>query len=329
MTTRQMFDTPSDFLAHLRAVYAKPAIGGIPDHELLGRTQGDLRAPDPQVTYTPEQLRNLSLVGERLKAQVYGSLAPDVAARVLPSIALGVLDTGEANAAIYKSPDGKYAILLNNGLMLLLNKFFKLIIAWESPRAVTYCNRKPAEELTVEELRGYLPELIEAYKQYGAPYGAMLKLDSSGVGRQSALLHLSELFIVCHELGHFLNGDLDDGSSFCCVEGRPWLQKFEENKDRTTEYAADVTGFRLLHDVMKAMPGDVRPLHGLQAIISLFNLFFLLTEGESASHPDPRSRSVNIARHFFGQDFAATLERSYDDPDLLRSLFPQSPFPAA
>jgi hypothetical protein len=323
MNRHQSFATPDDFLAHLRAVYANPASGDLPDEELLTRTQNDLRALHPQFTYTPDQLKGMTLVGERLKAEVFGSLPFDINARILSNIALGVLDTGEANAAIYKSRDEKYAILLNNGLMLLLNKFFKLIIAWENPALVTYCNRKPADELTSEELHSYLPELVETYKQYGAPHGAMLKLDRSVTGRQSALLHLSELFIICHELGHFLNGDLEDDTHFSAVAGRSWLRKFQENKDHAIEYAADATGFRLLEILLKTIPGNFTSLNGLQAVISLFNLFFLLTQGESSSHPNPRSRSVKIARQFFGTDFGNTLERSYDDPELLRTLFPQ------
>ena len=247
----------------------------------------------------------------------------DIAARVFPNIALGMLDTGEANDAIYKSQDGKYAILLNTGLMLLLNKFSKLIIAWNDPRLVTYCNRKPAKDLTVTELRGYLPELIETYKQHGVPYGARLKLQSSVAGRQSSLLHLSELFIVCHELGHFLNGDLEDEANFCAVEGKPGLKRFEENKDHAIEYAADATGFGLLKDVLKILPNGSTPQNGLLAIINLFNLFYLLTDGDSHSHPNPRSRSVNIGRTYFGEEFADKLQKSYDDPTLLRSLFLQ------
>ncbi|MBA4020283.1 MAG: hypothetical protein C0483_24240 [Pirellula sp.] len=323
MKTRQSFSTPEDFLSQLQTEYAESALEGAPDSEFMARTQADLNALDNTVTYTAEQLRSMAVVGAQLKEHVYGSLAADMAARIVPNIAVGILDTGEANAAIFKSPDGKYAILLNNGLLLLLNKFVKLMIAWEDPGRVIYCNRKPAEELTVGELREFLPELVETYKQYGAPHGAMLKLAPYVVGRQSSLLHLMELFIVCHELGHFLNGDLDNESDFCVVEDRPWLRKFEENKDHAIEYAADATGFQLLQTVLQAIPGNFSPLNGLQAIILLFNLFFLLTEDESPSHPNPRTRSVRIARQFFGESFADALESSYENPELLRALFPK------
>ncbi|QDV73642.1 hypothetical protein [Botrimarina mediterranea] len=160
MTTPQTFATADDFLAYLRVFYAAPASGDNPDTEMVARTQADMQALQPGAAYTPEQLNMMSVVGEQLKAEVYGSLSPEVAARVHPCIALGVLDTGEANAAIYKSSDGKYAILINTGLMQLLNKFVKIIIAWDDPRLVTYCNLTPAEDLTVAQLREYLPELV-------------------------------------------------------------------------------------------------------------------------------------------------------------------------
>ncbi|QDV73641.1 hypothetical protein [Botrimarina mediterranea] len=151
----------------------------------------------------------------------------------------------------------------------------------------------------------------------------MLKLHPSVAGRQSALLHLAELFIVCHELGHFLNGDLENETRFCAVDGNPWLQRFEENQDHAIEYAADATGFGLLQEVLTTLPTAYTPQNALQSVIIVFNLFYLLTEGESHSHPNPRSRSVNIARKYFGEEFADTVQKSYDDPELLRSLFPQ------
>jgi hypothetical protein len=101
------------------------------------------------------------------------------------------------------------------------------------------------------------------------------------------------------------------------------LKRFEENRDHAIEYAADAVGFGLLKDMLKTLPGGYTPHNGLQAIITLFNLLYLLTEGESHSHPNPRKRSVNIARKYFGDEFADTLQKSYDDPELLRSLFQQ------
>jgi hypothetical protein len=322
------FATPDQFLEYLRTAYGRPAALGTPDVEMIERTRADLRDANPDAPFTPEGLRDMKLVGERLKSEVYGSLAPDIAARVLPNVVLGVLDTGEANAAIYKSHDAKYAILLNTGLLLLLNKFAKLIVAWQDTSVVAYCNRKPAAELTLDELQSYLPELVATYKQYGAPYGALLKLNPSAIGRQSTLLHLSELFVVCHELGHFLNGDLENEELFCAVDGKPELRRFEENRDHAIEYAADATGFALLQDVLKPTTEGFRPEYGLLGIINLFNLFYLLTEGESLSHPNPRARTVRLARHFFGDTFAKTLEDSFADPQLLRSLFPLPDRPA-
>jgi hypothetical protein len=56
----------------------------------------------------------------------------------------------------------------------------------------------------------------------------------------------------------------------------------------------------------------------------LFNLFYLLSDGDSASHPNPRLRTIKIAERHFGKAVAETMLKSYDDPALLRSLFPDA-----
>lgn len=62
---------------------------------------------------------------------------------------------------------------------------------------------------------------------------------------------------------------------------------------------------------------------GLQlipAVVSLFNLFYLLGARASKTHPHPLERGVRIVERFFGSERAEALRRSYEDPTELVEL---------
>lgn len=45
----------------------------------------------------------------------------------------------------------------------------------------------------------------------------LIKLRSKETSRCSTILRLAETFVLCHELAHFLNGDLNDEKSYCAL----------------------------------------------------------------------------------------------------------------
>jgi hypothetical protein len=230
---------------------------------------------------------------------------------------VGVLNCGEANAHLFKSLDNKYAIVITRGMMNLLHKYNKFLLGRARPDLVVYCNRKEATTLSAEDLREYASEMIETYKQVGVPYGAMIKLDLSLLTLHALALTTMELFIICHELGHFLNGDLDDKCNFSAFEGHRWLMKFDENKNHTVELGADLTGYALFRDVVdkELQVPDKRLV--LIWLNTLFDILHLISAGESFSHPEPMERLLNIADRFFGRDAARAIEESYRDPMVL------------
>jgi hypothetical protein len=149
----------------------------------------------------------------------------------------------------------------------------------------------------------------------------MIRLSPAAQVFHAVQLQSAELFVLCHELGHFLNGDLEEPGHFKPFDGHESVQEYEENQDHEREYGADATGFRLL----MAAQGSSGPaaIRLLQPIISLFNLFYLLGSRSSATHPHPLERSIRITERFFGRERAETLRRSYDDPGQLVALFRQ------
>ena len=99
----------------------------------------------------------------------------------------------------------------------------------------------------------------------------MIRLSQEATLHQAALLHLAELFVLCHEPGDFLNGDLQDASQFRSFEGHECLDEYVGNLNHEKEYAADEKGFELVSQVVGS--SDIQLL---TPIIALFNLFYLL-----------------------------------------------------
>ena len=214
----------------------------------------------------------------------------------------------------------KYAILISYGLLTLLHKYLKLILASHLPHLVVYCNRKSANDLTSKDLREYASNLIESYKRFHAAYGAMIKLHPSLLGTHCLTLTFSELFVLCHEFGHFLNGDLEDDRNFSPFQTHPWLQIFTANIHHDVEFKADLRGYILLDQIIQKEFKSTDTRLVLLSLISLFDILYLLSGRALLSHPNPINRLLHITDHFYGPDMSKALERSYDDPSALISF---------
>lgn len=152
----------------------------------------------------------------------------------------------------------------------------------------------------------------------------LIKLEESneGLGTVAHHLRIAELFIICHELGHFLNGDLDKDEYFSAYLNIDWVQKFTGTTGHEQEYSADTTGYDLLRRVVTRDYPHLPERAPLQSIVLLFCLLSLICGGEpSPSHPSTKERALHIARTFFGTEFEEELRRGYERPELLDSLW--------
>jgi hypothetical protein len=237
-------------------------------------------------------------------------------------IAAGVLDHGYANAFIARSPDGKFAILFSFGLAIFLHKCIKLIAALEKPKCVTYCSRKSAQALTENDIQNYLDEMIAYYARHSVPRGPLIKVTSQEAARVGSIVKSAEAFIICHELGHFLNGDLDDETRYSAMPLGALGDRYEENQDHELEYKADKVGYELYLRFIAATGWDVTPQASLALVMAVFDLFYKLAEGASSSHPHPHDRIVRIVRDRFSPDLATRVAEGLRDPRLLQEVFP-------
>jgi len=320
---RNEFTSPDDFLEYLKIEFANPITpGGGDSGEFERTTMRQLKEHVPSSEWSEQDVRNYAPVIDFLVNKILLTLPESLRQRVTSSVAIGALHTGEVNAMCVKSPDKKYAILMNYGTMNLLHKYYKLMFGSFDPRAVTYCNRKDATELTTDDLRAYAKELIQSYTAHRVPYGAMIKLDpASPLAVSDAMfLTVSELFIICHELGHFLNGDLDRDENFSLLNRDSWLKRFNDNKKLDVEYKADITGYKLLEQILEKQLGLQDKRFTLLSVMTLFDVLYLISGGKSSSHPNPLNRTLNISEHFYGAQLTEAIKQSYDDPDVLSAV---------
>lgn len=311
------YRTPDEFLEHLQESFSCP-FQTAPHEEFKSVVLEGLSESKVDLPYPEADLYNFKPIVEELREMVLRHAAPGVVRSIREEIAIGSLNTGEANAAIYRSPDKKHAIVLNYGLFLLLGKLSKLFIALNEPESLAYCNRKPAESVTREDIYAYIFELIEYYQLHGVPRGAMVYLKPNANRARTFFLVICELFILCHELGHFLNGDLDHEENFSATSF-DWTI-FKDNANHVIEYAADLRAFELLASVVQKELG-FEPRIALLYLTFLFDTLYLLGCRDSISHPDPLKRVINIAEHFFGPDTSSLMQASYEDSSLLFLLF--------
>lgn len=316
------FSTPADYLGYLQKRYGKIYSSGSPDPEFARITDAELQKIGSSLLKLG-QFGGLHAAMEGLKNDLFPALDQNELHRISADIAIGLLPSGEANAFIAKSPDGKYALVFCSGLMLLLHKYLKLVRGFVTPEEVVHCNRKEPSKLSKDDLSAYIRDLIGAYREHGVPYGPMIKLSDRANAEHSLLLHLAEVFILCHELGHYFNGDLADAVAYSALLPGVAGQRYEENKNHEIEYRADIKGFDLYLRLLKRRGVDASSVEWLKPILATFDLFYALAGGASSTHPHPYDRVVRIVTHHYGLNTGQQIATALDNPDLFPTFFKQ------
>jgi hypothetical protein len=317
------FDSADDYLTYLQRRYAKPYFDGIiQDREFHRLTMDELRQAELDMPEGP--VAGIALAIASSYRNVLKGLSPHRRQLVECSIAAGVMEHGECNAFIARSPEGKFAILFSSGLAMFMHKYIKLVCAMIAPNAVTYCNRKDTHNLTREDCQTYLDEMISYFATHLEPRGPFIKLAEREASKASWMLTMAETFILCHELGHFFNGDLDDVTRYSALPLGAVGGRYEENRDHEIEFRADSVGYEIYLAAIVAMGMKVQPEVALSPIMLMFDLLFKLSGGASSSHPHPHHRVVRIVRDHFSPELAKATDEALKDPRMLPEVFPLS-----
>lgn len=316
------FASPADYLAHVQQCYAKAYVTKFTEDDFSRMTRSQLGQLNVSMDGLGEH-GGLEWMVNDLRDTLLKAVDEETRKRIDAHMAIGLLINGQANAFVIRSSDGKLAVVIQTGLMMLLHKYLKLVRAFVTPADVVYCNRKSASDLTKADIEYFLDDLIAIYKDQKAPYGPMIKLTDEANASHSVQLELCEAFILCHELGHYLNGDLDDASAFSALSYGADGQKYEENRNQEIEYNADSTGFGLYLLFAKARGHDTASLELLKPILAMFNLVFALSGGASSSHPHPYDRVKRIVEYQYGPELGARMAEALAKPDLLPEVWKQ------
>lgn len=307
-----LYQTPKDFLRAVQDFLADQPYPKGESDETFTQLNLEEAKQFPSFKQTPDEIRSGQFLIDGFLDMIKGGLDVESVDKIESNIAFGKALHGEFNALCIRSDDKKYAILIYEGLMILMHKYDKLIIASNYPESVTYCNRANPRELKASDYKAYADELIANYKLTHSPMGALIKLNPDVAMIAGINTQLKELFVICHELGHFFNGDLDNIQNFHNLANTEW-NVFDDNKNHEIEYKADLTGFAIFEKAVnykyKGFPREML----ISVLAQVFELMSMIDSESSETHPSPMSRLKNVVTINFGAKQADDLMSMYSN----------------
>lgn len=296
-----MYNSPDEFLAELKQLNWR----SMPDHPYSDSEY-------QRITYNELKKYGVTFVNDPLETalkpcidKAFRGLSSEDLRTVYEKVAFGVAQTGDINAAIYYSEGGHYAILLNRGLMIFLNKFLKLSLTQGLSEKTKYIDKETKELLEKDDIGAVFEFIRGNFLKYGEPLGGKVKPIPEIQAQVSFLLHYGETFAVCHELGHLFNGDLEDSfSSGLFTSPSNGISKINHSYEHKLEFLADLSGYEIYRKgcYQDGYVGEPASLMG--PIVTLFDAFGFLDDSENPSHPHPIRRVLNIAYHAHGKEAA-------------------------
>lgn len=323
------FSSPNEFATYLRFVHESPmaSLQSEPNLQFqeIQRAKWAARLNE-EATMDIDVKSTHQYIASELWNSLKSCLPKSKKIKLETHLFVGVLDNISVNAICAKSAEGYLVVLINTGLITLFNKLSKILVAINDPGSVIYSNRTGLEPVSSKTLKKWYKEVYEYYIKTGEPLGPQIHLSGNTELLHAMQLNLWEMFVLCHEIGHILCDHLDNKEFLTKNISFGMLETLEENKNHQMEVEADVVGFLLLRKYAKKMlftqSGDLeddRPF--LFAMITLFDLLFLLGSAKSLSHPHPLDRLCNITEAVYGKSFADKLASSYENNDILVELF--------
>jgi hypothetical protein len=302
--------TPAEFVEELRGSIGPRYVDRVTDDVLDRHTLDKLKEHGAIKSDEDALDDGLAFPLKQLLDAILGKLPPDKADEIRRKVAFGVADTGSINAAIYRHSDGFFAIMLNRGLMLYLHKAGKIAVGMSEPSAVSYSTKFGKRPHTLEQLQEIYLELLETTQKNAAPWGGKIILSDEMMMPHSTMLLFAEMFVICHELGHFWNGDLDSRYEARALSAT--IQELTLSPDHRIEFKADAVAFEHFlvasEELSQGLPLDFK----LCALFTLFDHLLVLGGGASSTHPHPICRALLLAFAGGGPSMADKWVRSYE-----------------
>lgn len=240
---------------------------------------------------------NINRFFEYLPKKKYG--------RIKKQVTIGGLNIGNVNAAIVKHPERDiYVILINYGLVVYFVKFMSYVFAARSLDSVIWCNEYPKDQLSSSKIIGFTDELADNYLKTGVPHGPQLLLEKTLVDDITFFTNLAVQFVICHEIGHFLNGDCSEKDNFASFSLINEVQALIEDVNDNLEAQADVTAFNLLKNFTA---NEDLIIYGLY--LFFIGLDWLYKRPMGGNHPNPIERFNKIIDQFYSVEKIQEIKR--------------------
>ena len=323
----QEFSSPADLLSYIQTERYVPVPKSDPNIEfqkIYKEKQQNLKQQGIPVQEIPDGSSAHELIIQNLWQDIKTALPNDSLDWCNQTLAVGLLDNMHVNAACIRGPGGFYAIILHSGLLTLLNKVSKLLLAIANPEAVMYSSRETNIPLKSQTVFDWYLEVTEHYRQTKTPLGPQIHLYPDFDPQHLSRLYHWESFILCHELGHLLCSHLE--GTGCWEPNREFgmMETLSTNQRHSMEHEADIFGYLLMR---RASPmndlnrGSERKatIDGicLMNTVSLFDLMYLLGGLGSDAHPDALTRGIVLTEAVYGKEIGCALAESYQTPSKL------------
>lgn len=306
--------TPKDFLERLKIHFRfEPVIeGSVKSDEFSKLTRTEFENFESSIK---EKLKNYNVEDDYIVEELVKDILPILTTKEkesLTNVAFGKIYNTKMNAFCAKSQDGldNYCIVINEGLLMLLHKYGKLVLARNNPESVLFCNRDNVYNITSEDYVDWANELIDNYKYYKAPVGAMIKLKQEATIQHGFSLNFQELFVLCHELGHLFNKDLENKQNLTYLIDSE-AEIVEENKFYQIEFNADLYAFDLTSRIAKHK-FKIDKKYILPFIIILFDTMAMINPNHGEKHPSAINRIMNVIENNWGEDIADEYLKTYE-----------------
>ena len=295
-----MYSTPTEFAAELfdRLREPVPSLSSV-DHLDAGWNdivETNFKKSIRAEKYSREQAQSYYPTIDRLWDDLLRGIDENQRQIFQKKIAIGVLDSGSVNAGIYRPHNQDiYAIFLNLGLIQLWSLFSKLRESYLRPNYVTYCTRGDPQKLTKSDFKKFIDELLTNYTIDGYPNGVKVHLAKERNSAISWQIGTVELFVLCHEIGHFLNGDLQPVENFDALNAG---LKYRDGTSHAKEFEADKTGFALLLRLLNAKRWPSDADQAMNPLCVFFCMLYTIRQPGPSTHPCQLDRCTLLLNTF-------------------------------
>lgn len=172
--------------------------------------------------------------------------------RLKNSVAIDFCPIRDANARIFRSQEGHFAIIFNTGLSAFVRSYLGLRNAVDMPNDVSYCSEGDPRSLSPHDYERLIQRMLAAYRERGIKAGLLIVMFSGDTDmHHSVMLLLFTYFIFGHEIGHFDLGHFDDLDNYAACPDDSWRYEYTDSMHHNEEFETNVAGFRLTVTAMK------------------------------------------------------------------------------